>query len=147
MTQVWLGLHGGTAQVDRDLVRMRGGTPASAWPSVLYTCIAARMVSAPHYPPRSCRFRASRPWVIAHRGASHALRENTVPAFREAFARGADAVEMDVRRPPTACLVVHHDAVVPDVGPIIGLDRDDLEEAAPWIPELTEPSPPAPGCG
>jgi len=77
-----------------------------------------------------------RPWVIAHRGASHALRENTVAAFREAFARGADAAELDVRRTADATLVVHHDAVIPDVGPIIALDRDDIEEAAPWIPDL-----------
>ena len=79
-----------------------------------------------------------RPWVIAHRGASRALRENTVPAFREAFARGADAVELDVRRTADGALVVHHDAVVPDVGAIIELERDDLEEAAPWIPDLTD---------
>ena len=78
----------------------------------------------------------NRPWVIAHRGASHALRENTVPAFREAFARGADAAEMDVRMTADRCLVVHHDAVVPEVGPIIEMDRDDLEEAAPWVPDL-----------
>jgi glycerophosphoryl diester phosphodiesterase len=79
-----------------------------------------------------------RPWVIAHRGASHALQENTVPAFREAYARGADAAEMDVRRTADGALVVHHDAVIPDVGPIIEMDRDDLEEAAPWVPELAD---------
>ena len=81
---------------------------------------------------------ANRPWVIAHRGASHALKENTVPAFREAFARGADAVEMDVRMTGDGALVVHHDVVVPDVGPIIEMDRDDIEEAAPWVPDLSD---------
>ena len=79
-----------------------------------------------------------RPWVIAHRGASAALRENTVPAIREAFARGADAAELDVRRTADGVLVVHHDAVVPDVGPIVAMDRDDLDEAAPWIPDLED---------
>lgn len=74
--------------------------------------------------------------MIAHRGASRALRENTLRAFREAYARGADAVELDVRRTADGVLVVHHDAVVPGVGPIVTLDRDDLEEAAPWIPDL-----------
>ena len=77
-----------------------------------------------------------RPWVIAHRGASHALRENTVAAFREAFARGADATELDVRRTADNTLVVHHDPVIPGEGPIITLDRNDVEQAAPWIPDL-----------
>ncbi|MCJ7726738.1 MAG: glycerophosphodiester phosphodiesterase [Acidimicrobiia bacterium] len=81
---------------------------------------------------------AGRPWVIAHRGASHALRENTLPAFREAFARGADAAELDVRRTSDGVLVVHHDAVVPGGGPIIEMTRDDIEQFAPWIPDLEQ---------
>jgi glycerophosphoryl diester phosphodiesterase len=80
----------------------------------------------------------NRPWVIAHRGASRTLRENTLAAFREAFALGSDAAEMDVRVTADGVLVVHHDAVVPEVGPIIEMDRDDLEEAAPWVPDLTD---------
>jgi glycerophosphoryl diester phosphodiesterase len=64
------------------------------------------------------------------------MRENTVAAFREAYARGADAVEMDLRRTADGALVVHHDAEVPGLGPIIGLDRHRLREAAPWIPDL-----------
>jgi len=79
---------------------------------------------------------SGRPWVIAHRGASHALRENTVAAFREAFARGADAAELDVRRTADNALMIHHSAVIPDVGPMIAMDRSDIEEAAPWIPDL-----------
>lgn len=81
---------------------------------------------------------ADRPWVIAHRGASHALRENTLPAFREAFARGADAAEMDVRRTADGALVVHHDAEVPGAGAIIGLTRAEIGSAAPWIPNLEQ---------
>ncbi len=57
-------------------------------------------------------------------------------SFREAFARGADAAELDVRRTADNTLVVHHDPLIPDVGPIIALDCDDIEEAAPWIPDL-----------
>ncbi|MDH4145111.1 MAG: glycerophosphodiester phosphodiesterase family protein, partial [Acidimicrobiia bacterium] len=34
--------------------------------------------------------------VIAHRGASHAARENTIEAFELARALGADGVELDV---------------------------------------------------
>ncbi len=57
-------------------------------------------------------------------------------AFREAFARGADATELDVRRTADNTLVIHHDPVIPGVGPIITLNRDEIERAAPWIPDL-----------
>ncbi len=52
--------------------------------------------------------------VIAHRGASRAERENTIPAFRRALEMKADAVELDVRRTGDGVLVVHHDAHLPD---------------------------------
>lgn len=81
---------------------------------------------------------AGRPWVIAHRGASHAMRENTLPAFREAYARGADAVELDVRRTADGALVVHHDAAIPGAGPIVETGRADLAAAAPWVPDLAD---------
>ena len=35
--------------------------------------------------------------IVAHRGASRAALENTLPAVETAFAMGADAVEIDVR--------------------------------------------------
>lgn len=44
--------------------------------------------------------------VIAHRGASHDLPENTLPAFERAIELGADYVEFDVRND----LSVTHDA-------------------------------------
>ncbi|HEX4527449.1 MAG TPA: glycerophosphodiester phosphodiesterase, partial [Gaiellaceae bacterium] len=44
--------------------------------------------------------------VIAHRGASHDLPENTLPAFERAIRVGADYVEFDVRND----LSVTHDA-------------------------------------
>ena len=47
--------------------------------------------------------------VIAHRGASGVRRENTVPAFVEAVERGADGLEMDIRRCGSGQLVVFHD--------------------------------------
>jgi glycerophosphoryl diester phosphodiesterase len=103
----------------------------------LYTCIGSgwyqQRITLPDMQKPS-----HRPWVIAHRGASHTLRENTVAAFREAYALGADAAEMDVRVTADGALVVHHDAVIAEVGPIIEMDRDDLEEAAPWVPDLTD---------
>ena len=48
--------------------------------------------------------------VIAHRGASFELPENTLPAFERAIELGADAVELDVHADATGRLVVTHDA-------------------------------------
>jgi glycerophosphoryl diester phosphodiesterase len=56
--------------------------------------------------------------VIAHRGASHDLPENTLPAFERAIRVGADYVEFDVRND----LSVTHDA------PKRGVDYPTLAE-------------------
>jgi glycerophosphoryl diester phosphodiesterase len=48
--------------------------------------------------------------VIAHRGASHELPENTLPAFERAIELGADFVELDVHADAEGRLVVTHDA-------------------------------------
>lgn len=53
-----------------------------------------------------------RPLIIAHRGASSLAPENTMAAFQEAYLRGADVVEVDVRRSQDGHLVVMHDATV-----------------------------------
>ena len=45
--------------------------------------------------------------VIAHRGASAELPENTLPAFERAAALGADAVELDVQLCEEALVVLH----------------------------------------
>jgi glycerophosphoryl diester phosphodiesterase len=50
--------------------------------------------------------------VIAHRGASGQFPENTLLAFREAVAQGADAVELDVRLTRDGVPVVLHDATL-----------------------------------
>jgi glycerophosphoryl diester phosphodiesterase len=52
--------------------------------------------------------------VIAHRGASGELPENTLPAFERAIELGADSVEFDVRADREGSLVVTHDAPRPD---------------------------------
>ena len=52
----------------------------------------------------------SRPLVIAHRGASAELPENTLPAFERAIELGADFVELDVHARADGELVVTHDA-------------------------------------
>jgi len=51
-------------------------------------------------------------WVIAHRGGSHLRPENTLEAFSNATAVGADVLEMDVRSTADGALVVIHDATV-----------------------------------
>lgn len=48
-------------------------------------------------------------WVIAHRGASWDLPENTLPAFARAIEVGADFVELDVHAARDGSLVVCHD--------------------------------------
>lgn len=53
--------------------------------------------------------RSGRTAIIAHRGASRVRRENTLEAFEEAIAMGADAIEFDVRRTGDGVLIVHHD--------------------------------------
>ncbi len=80
---------------------------------------------------------AGRPWIIAHRGASLREKENTLDAFRLAFALGADAVELDVRSTADGVLVVHHDDTIPGCEqPIVAMTRAEVNETAPWVPEL-----------
>jgi glycerophosphoryl diester phosphodiesterase len=52
---------------------------------------------------------ASRPLIFAHRGASRAAPENTLPAFEAAIRSGAHGVELDVQYTADAQLVVFHD--------------------------------------
>jgi glycerophosphoryl diester phosphodiesterase len=61
--------------------------------------------------------------VIAHRGASAELPENSFPAFERAVELGADFVELDVHANPTGQLVVTHDP------PPTGRQYPTLEEA------------------
>jgi glycerophosphoryl diester phosphodiesterase len=64
------------------------------------------------------------PLVIAHRGASFDLPENTLPAFERAIELGADYVEFDVHADRDGRLVVTHDP--PSNTVLLGLPR--LEE-------------------
>ncbi len=47
--------------------------------------------------------------VIGHRGDTERYPENTLESFRDAFARGCDAVEMDVHLTVDGYVMVHHD--------------------------------------
>jgi glycerophosphoryl diester phosphodiesterase len=61
--------------------------------------------------------------VIAHRGASAELPENTLPAFERAIELAADAIELDVHADADGRLVVTHDV------PRAGHEYPTLEEA------------------
>lgn len=50
------------------------------------------------------------PLVIAHRGASADMPDNSLTAFELAIEAGADLVELDVRRTADGLLVAHHSA-------------------------------------
>jgi len=86
------------------------------------------------------------PLVVAHRGApGRGARENTVRAFRDAAAAGADGVEMDVRLTKDGRLAVFHDEAAPKGGkrvPLRSLAYDDLRdpsiEAHDRVPTLEE---------
>jgi glycerophosphoryl diester phosphodiesterase len=53
--------------------------------------------------------RPPRPLVIAHRGASGHLPENTLPAYQLAIEQGADMIEIDLHRTRDAAVVIAHD--------------------------------------
>jgi len=69
-----------------------------------------------------------RPAVIAHRGASIAEIENTIAAFDAAVARGADAIELDIRWTRDAAAVVFHDHSVVRDGRKVAVKRLAAEE-------------------
>jgi glycerophosphoryl diester phosphodiesterase len=71
--------------------------------------------------------------IFAHRGYTAGPRENTLEAFAEARRRGADGVELDVRRTADGTLVVHHDPVVPGLGPIADHERAELPPEVPTL--------------
>jgi glycerophosphoryl diester phosphodiesterase len=52
----------------------------------------------------------SRPLIVAHRGACGHGPENTLPAFRQAWTLGAEAIEVDVRLSADGHIVCIHDA-------------------------------------
>jgi glycerophosphoryl diester phosphodiesterase len=79
-------------------------------------------------------------WVIAHRGASSELPENTLPAFERAIEVGADFVEFDVQASSDGGLVVFHDLrldrLTPARGPLRTRPLAELRQLG--IPTLDE---------
>lgn len=60
--------------------------------------------------------RPDRPLVIAHRGASGELPENTLPAYELAVAQGADMIEIDLHTTRDGAIVITHDEALEELG-------------------------------
>ena len=85
-------------------------------------------------------FAASRPLVFAHRGGSALAPENTIAAFDNGLALGADGLELDVHLSRDGAAVVHHDRTLDRTtalgGPIA--DRTAAELCRVGVPTLAE---------
>src|SRR5215510_8689194 len=83
-------------------------------------------------------FATSRPLVFAHRGGAALAPENTIAAFDNGLALGADGLELDVRFSRDGVVVVHHDRTLDRMttltGPVAG--RTAVELAAVGVPSL-----------
>ena len=83
------------------------------WFTVALACIAALMgfegVTASGAKQGGPTATVSKPWLIAHRGASAYAPENTVPAFRLAADQRADFVEFDLQLTKDRQIVCLHD--------------------------------------
>jgi glycerophosphoryl diester phosphodiesterase len=74
--------------------------------------------------------------VQGHRGSpdpGSGILENTIDAFVRSARLGADGVELDVRLTRDGALAVHHDPVIPDVGPVADLDVCQLPAHVPLL--------------
>jgi len=69
-----------------------------------------------------------RPIVVAHRGASGSLPENTIAAFELAVAQGARILEIDVHLTADDQLVVIHDDTLPRTTDAV----ERLPDRSPW---------------
>jgi glycerophosphoryl diester phosphodiesterase len=81
--------------------------------------------------------------AVAHRGDPYRARENTLPSIRSAVARGADAVEIDVRVTRDEVPVLLHDSTLERLwGHDIRIDRLDhrelTERTGGGVPTLRE---------
>lgn len=81
-------------------------------------------------------WRADRPLILGHRGASAVARENTLAAFRLASAQGADGIELDVRSTSDDIIVVHHDPHLSTGGVLAATSHAELRQIDREIPTL-----------
>lgn len=85
-------------------------------------------------------FLSSRPLVFAHRGGSALAPENTLAAFDNGLALGADGIELDVHLSRDGAVVVHHDPTLERTTRLTGLvvDKTAGELAEAGVPTLGE---------
>jgi glycerophosphoryl diester phosphodiesterase len=94
-----------------------------------------RIISELHWASRVRHpfFTSARPLVFAHRGGGALAPENTLAAFENGVALGADGIELDVRCSRDGRVVVHHDETLdrttPLRGPVRGVPADELVRA------------------
>jgi glycerophosphoryl diester phosphodiesterase len=99
--------------------------------------IAQRVKSMPIAPMKHRFFASDRPRVLAHRGGAALAPENTIAAFDQGLALGADGLELDVQLSRDGVVVVHHDLLLDRTtnlrGPITARTADELSRAdAAW---------------
>ena len=75
--------------------------------------------------------------VVAHRGASAGAVDNSLDAFEQAIALGADMIEFDVRRTRDDQLIAFHDAAVGGRA-VEALTRTEIGEATGHLPPLLD---------
>jgi glycerophosphoryl diester phosphodiesterase len=85
-------------------------------------------------------FSAARPLVFAHRGGSALAPENTIEAFDNGLALGADGLELDVRLSRDGVVVVHHDRTLERTTTLRGVlaARSASELADAGVPALID---------
>jgi glycerophosphoryl diester phosphodiesterase len=85
-------------------------------------------------------FSSPRPLVFAHRGGAALAPENTIDAFDNGLALGADGIELDVRASRDHEIIVHHDPTLDRTtrlqGPVALRNTDELARAG--VPMLSE---------
>src|SRR5262245_32317312 len=85
-------------------------------------------------------FATSRPLVFAHRGGAALAPENTLAAFDNGLALGADGLELDVHLSHDGVVVVHHDRTLDRTtrlhGPLADWTADELGRA--HVPALAD---------
>lgn len=72
----------------------------------------------------------SRPYAIAHRGASAYAADCSLEAYKKASRLGADMWEVDIRLSQDGVLITYHDAHLPDGTPLNALTAVQIEDAA-----------------
>jgi glycerophosphoryl diester phosphodiesterase len=85
-------------------------------------------------------FSSSRPLVFAHRGGSALAPENTLAAFDNGVALGADGLELDVHLSSDGVVVVHHDRTLERTTALQGAvaARTAAELARAHVPSFSE---------